>query len=34
VLSEFRDEKIISLEKKKILLLDIPRLTRESHIND
>jgi CRP/FNR family transcriptional regulator, polysaccharide utilization system transcription regulator len=34
VLSEFKEEKLVALEKKKIILLDIPRMTRESHIND
>ena len=34
VLSEFKDEKLIALEKKKIILLNIPRLTRESRVND
>jgi CRP/FNR family transcriptional regulator, polysaccharide utilization system transcription regulator len=34
VLSEFKDDKIIGLEKKKIMLLNMSSLVRESHIND
>lgn len=34
VLSELKDEKIIRLDKKKIILENTSRLIRESHIND
>lgn len=34
ILSDFKDEKLISLDKKKIALLNIPKLLHESRIND
>jgi CRP/FNR family transcriptional regulator, polysaccharide utilization system transcription regulator len=34
LLSDFKDQHLIVLDKKKIIINDLPRLVRESHIND